>query len=294
MDPASLEFPLSARRQKHPWLTWLACVVCVVVFAGIHADSRSDPAEHWGWQPADAVYDGAYWALLSSVFVHVDLWHLAFNLYWLFHLGRWLEQTVGSGRWLAFVLGAGFVSSAAELAVSGGTGIGASGVGYAMFGFGWLLRKHDPGIAAILDPKTVMIFLIWLVGCVVLTVTDVFRVGNAAHFAGLLFGMAIGAWVLDRARRPFILAALVLLIIACTITLFWAPWSVSWTSWRGVQDHRNGNFAGAIKWYQRSMALGQEKKWCEDAIEMARTAMQVERFRRRRETTTNENSKLNP
>lgn len=254
----------------------------MLVFVGIHAESggsESAAIMKWGWQPPNKIYDGAYWALFSSVFVHVEFWHLGFNLYWLYHLGRRLEQATGSWRWLAFFLGAALISSSAELAVGGNTGIGASGLGYALFGFTWILRKHVPAFAEILDQRTVAIFLIWLFACVAMTAADFFAVGNAAHFSGLLFGTAVAAWILDKPRRPLISMAIALLVGASVASLIWAPWSMSWTSWRGVRAHKDGDYIAAIRWYERSMNQGQDKKWCQENIELARQAVEYERLR---------------
>jgi rhomboid protease GluP len=70
----------------------------------------------------------------------VEIWHLGFNLYWLVILGRDLEQALGRWKLVALFVCAAFVSSAAQLAVGGSTGIGFSGVGYAMFGLLWMGR----------------------------------------------------------------------------------------------------------------------------------------------------------
>jgi GlpG protein len=268
--------------QKQPWLTWLSCAACMLVFIGIHAESgggESDAVMKWGWQPPDRIYDGVYWALFTSVFVHVEFWHLGFNLYWLYHLGRRLEQAIGSWRWLAFFLGAALVSSSAELAVGGNTGIGASGVGYALFGLMWILRKHVPAFAEILDQRAVAIFLIWLVACVAMTAANVLAVGNAAHFSGLLFGTAVAASILHKTRRQLVAIAIALLVGASVASLIWAPWSMSWTSWRAVRSHKNGDYTAAIRWYERSMNQGQDKKWCQENIELARQAMEYEHLR---------------
>jgi GlpG protein len=252
----------------------------VAVFIGIHTDTGGKEGEillRWGWLPPQRVYDGAYWVLFSSVFVHVEFWHLGFNLYWLYHLGRRLEQAIGSWRWLAFFLGAALISSSAELAVGGNTGIGASGVGYALFGFTWILRKHVPAFAEILDQRTVAIFLIWLFACVAMTATGVLAVGNAAHFSGLLFGTAVAAWILDKPRRPLISTAIALLVAGSVVTLVWAPWSMNWTAARAVRAHKNKDYAAAIRWYERSMEQGQDTNWCKRNIESARQSIEYER-----------------
>ncbi|HET6372027.1 MAG TPA: rhomboid family intramembrane serine protease, partial [Candidatus Polarisedimenticolia bacterium] len=123
-----------------PILTWAVCGICALVFA---ASSTLGDLNTWdavsalGYLPAARIWGGEYWALWTSVFVHFELWHIAFNLYWLWTLGRSLELTAGRASWAAlFILSAG-ISSVAQMAVSGDTGVGASGVVYAFFGFMW-------------------------------------------------------------------------------------------------------------------------------------------------------------
>ncbi len=261
--------------QRRPWLTWLSCLACIVVFLGIHSDREgSDQAlQHWGYADAGDIYSGAYWSLFSTVFVHVEIWHLVFNVYWLFQLGGRMEKALGWWRWLIFVAAASLVSSSAELALTGSTGIGASGVAYAFFGFMWLTRRRVPEFAKILDPRTVIIFLVWLVACMVLTATHVFAVGNAAHLTGLLFGTLAATWILHRPQRRRITAAAVLLIAVSSVTLFWAPWSFTWTAWKGTRAYQRENFAEAIRWYEQSLQQGQDKTWCLHSIALARGCM---------------------
>ena len=66
-----------------PLLTAGACAICVALFIAITADGAGESWERlarWGYLPAPRIWDGAYWALLTSNFVHIALWHLAFNV----------------------------------------------------------------------------------------------------------------------------------------------------------------------------------------------------------------------
>jgi len=252
-------------RKRFPVLTWLTCVACGIVYAGLSLEANHeswDVLSKWGYYPVDEIREGAYWALLTSVFVHLELWHVIFNVYWLYLLGTRLERAIGSWRWLAFVLGAALISSGAELAVSDDTGIGASGVAYGLFGFMWICRDRFPGFRDVLDRRTVALFIVWLGGCIFLTLTKVWEVGNAAHLAGMAFGAGTGAALLFERKRALILCALVFLFVASLVPLFWAPWSFDWTSQRAVRAYEKSDYDAAIKWYQRSLQLGQDKIWC--------------------------------
>jgi membrane associated rhomboid family serine protease len=263
-------------KQRYPVLTLVACAICVLVFIGLFNEPNPNSWENlakWGCYPPARIYGGAVWGFIASAFVHVELWHVAFNLYWLWVLGSRLERVVGSGYWLGFVLGAAFVSSGVEFTFAGTTGIGASGVGYALFGFLWITRKRYPIFQAVLDPRTIILFLAWLVGCFVATATKIWTVGNAAHLAGLLFGAGLGGWVMWERGRRLIVSGLAVMFLVAIVPVFWAPWSSDWTSWHGVRAHEKGDYASAIRWYQRSLSLGQDKSWCWQNMALAYHAL---------------------
>jgi len=259
-------------RKHFPILTWLTCITCGVVFAGLSVETKQeswDVLSKWGYYPVDEIRSGAYWALLTSVFVHLELWHVVFNIYWLYVLGARLELAIGSWRWLAFVFGAAIISSGAELGVSDDTGIGASGVAYGFFGFMWICRDRFPGFRQVLDRRTVALFILWLGGCLFLTLTKVWEVGNAAHIAGMAFGAGTGAALLFEHKRVAIVWALTVLGVSALVPLFWAPWSSNWTGQRAIRAYEKGDYDAAIKWYQRSLQLGQDEVWCWSSLALA-------------------------
>ena len=271
-------FPERRPQAQHtPWLTWIACVACVAVFGGLvfEPDHESwQTLSKWGYLPPDRIRNGAYWALLSSVFVHIALWHVAFNLYWLYKLGAPLERAIGSIRWLVFFILAAVVSSGWEFGLTDTTGIGASGVVYAIFGFMWMARKRFQGFNESLDQRTIFWFVVWLLGCVALTLSHVWAVGNAAHISGLAFGLVAGAYVVCERRRRLFLSGLAVLVVCAVLPLFWAPWSADWTSYEGVRAHERGDYRSAVKWYQRSLRLGQDKVWCWSNLALAYDALE--------------------
>ena len=247
-----------------------------MVYIGIKAEparNRDLVLAHWGWRSPASIYDGNYWALITSVFVHIDIWYLIFNLGWLYYLGRGLERNIGSWRWLAFFASAALVGSAVELAVLGNSGIGASGVCCAMFGFMWVTRKEVRSFARTLSTGTASVFLMWLVACVVLTISGFWRFGITAQVAGLCYGGTLGGWVLGRPSRLLMSPVIAVLVLAAVISLFWAPWSVSWTSWRAARAEERGDFPTAIRWYERSLDIRQDDVLCLFKLALLRGAM---------------------
>lgn len=246
------------------WVTRLAIVACIGIFLGLAAkdDYRSwETLAKFGCLPATAIRNGGYWALVTCVFVHFALWHVAFNAYWLWVLGSRLERTIGSLRFLVFYIAAAFVSSSFQLALSDSTGIGASGVVYAIFGFMWLTRHRHPLFREVLDAQTIQIFLIWLVGCVAATHFNVWAVGNAAHVSGLLFGGAVaGAFVLH-AKPRLVLCGLVALIALAMVSLAWCPWSATWLGAEAYRTHAAKRYDAALERYTQLIHLDARNEW---------------------------------
>ena len=182
------------QRAPFPIVTTLACAYCSIAWGAIafYDGDSWEAVSRWGALSASDIWDGAWWALVTSAFVHFDIWHIAFGVYWLWVLGCALERGIGGARWVIFLVAAAWVSSSAQLAVSDDTGIGMSGVLYAFFGFMWLTRDRYPGFRSVVDDNARNLFLFWAVGCLVVTHLGYWNVGNTAHFSGLGFGILLG------------------------------------------------------------------------------------------------------
>src|SRR4030095_9451004 len=174
------------------------------------------------------IWSGAYWGLITSAFVHVDIIHALFNLWWTKDFGRLLEPRFGAGKFILFVICSAIVSSGWQLAFSDTTGIGFSGVVYAFFGYMLAARRRDPAYGAFLNAKTIRWLIGWFFACIALTWAKIWNIGNFAHGAGLVFGLLIG--VSAGAGRFVIPARLAAMgaIISGLIPLFYMPWSASW------------------------------------------------------------------
>lgn len=151
---------------------------------------------------------GQWWRLLSPIFVHFGLLHLAMNGMWFWELGRRIEAYQGAAMLLALTLAFGLVSNWAQYSF-GGPGIfgGLSGVLYGLLGHCWLYQKLAPNPAYRLPPGVVVLMLLWLVICLSGLVETLsfgtLAIANAAHVGGLLAGCATGVagGLIARQRR---------------------------------------------------------------------------------------------
>jgi rhomboid protease GluP len=247
-----------------PLVTMLYVGACVCIYLGLlvaNDYSSIETLAHFGLMTADRIWGGAYFGLVTSAAVHFQLWHLALNLYWLWILGRPLEQALGAWRYLAFLIVSAFVSSSYQLAVSDSTGIGASGVGYAMFGFLWVTRDKYPQFRVVLPWKVIRFFNTWLLLCFVLTFFGIMDFGNAAHLTGLLFGAAIGGITSRSRKRELLVVGVASLLIGAVIPLFWAPWSVTWNMHRAYTAHVDLRYRDALAYYTRVIEQEPENAW---------------------------------
>ncbi len=187
---------------RGPFLTWIVCAACVAIYFDI-AQGGSHLRNTLFRLTSSGIRSGNYWGLLTSVFTHAQLWHLAFNVYWLWILGGLLENVIGRLKWTAFFLAAAVISSGAQYIITGSTGIGASGVLYAMFGFMWIGRERYAAFQRIATKQNIILFLGWLVFCIISTQMGVFQVGNTAHIAGLLFGTGTAFLLLKNKKSEF-------------------------------------------------------------------------------------------
>lgn len=241
--------------------TWLACAACVGVYLSIHF--RGDPEtweqwERWGVLTPDRIRGGAWWGLWSSCFVHVSLWHLLFNLFWLWDIGTRLESSIGTMRYVLLSAVGGGVASLAQIAMDS-SGHGYSGIGYALFGFAWIARKRHRELSDVVNERTVASFLIWFAWCAVATQMGMVRFANAAHAGGLVCGVLIAfAFVEGRWWGYAGLAAVLALLGAAQL---WRPWSPDWTAQRAWAAHKRGEFEVAERWYRAGLVFGQDAEW---------------------------------
>lgn len=203
----------------------LACTIIATIVFGW---SLVAPAQAFFLFAPDAIaiYRGRWDGFLGSPFMHGDIMHLVFNLYWLWVFGTVLEAHLRRGMWLLLFGVSAVFASAAQLAFGGGSiGIGLSGVIYAFFGFLWFAGPRYPAFKEVLTRNRRILLLGWLVVCFGLTRLNILPIANAAHVGGLVAGALLG-WAYCRSQRVVVIAGAALILPALGATLY-APWSIS-------------------------------------------------------------------
>jgi len=162
------------------------------------------------WFPG--VSEGSYWQLVTSMFTHVEVWHVGFNMLVLYFLGPQLEAVLGRARYVALYLVSGLAGSVCVYWFSGENTatLGASG---AIFGLmaALLVVVHKIG-------GSVQSILMWLGLNAVLTFTFP-GVSWQGHVGGFLGGLLVtGILVYAPKDRRILLqvAGIGLMLVALT------------------------------------------------------------------------------
>jgi GlpG protein len=139
--------------------------------------------------PLDAIRHGQFWRMITPIFLHGDILHLLFNMWWMYFLAPQIEMRRGTVRFGLLVLVLALASNWTQYLVYGNPNfMGMSGVVYGIFGYIWIKLKVDPREAYVLGDGTVILMMAVLA----LGFTGVLAgIANGAHMGGLLAGMAI-------------------------------------------------------------------------------------------------------
>lgn len=152
------------------------------------------------------IVNGEVWRIVTPIFIHGGIWHLLFNMLWLYQLGGAIEIHEGRIYALVLVLVVAVIVNSAQYLVSGPYFLGMSGVVYALFGYVWLMSRHQASTPYFMARETVMIMLFWLGICLIPGLMP--GVANTEHLVGLgtgaLWGyLRSGAIPAGRRRRKY-------------------------------------------------------------------------------------------
>jgi len=148
----------------------------------------------WGANFGPATLSGEWWRLLSAMFLHFGILHLALNMWCLWSLGRLSEGLMNRGTFLLLYLFSGIGGGLLSLAwhpmvISAGASGAVFGVAGGLAALFYVRNVQAPTAAMKKSLASVAIFILYNL------VYGVTRPGidNAAHLGGLAVGLAVGA-----------------------------------------------------------------------------------------------------
>ena len=97
--------------RRRPYLTYAIIALNIVVYfsyrENFHDGTIALVYRNWALLPVELVYGGSWHGLLTSLFLHGGLWHLATNMLTLYIFGDNVEDRFGHAGFLLFYLACG-------------------------------------------------------------------------------------------------------------------------------------------------------------------------------------------
>ncbi len=183
------------------YVTYCLLAINILVFVAMFIggvnplNPTTENMMRWGANfGASTVTGGQWWRLLTSMFLHVGLVHLAFNMFVLFQAGPFVERLVGNAGFFISYLVAGIAGGMTSLAWNPYVvSAGASGAIFGLYGvlLGFLVmggRHSIPAEVLASLSKSALVFIGYNV------VYGLMQAGTdmAAHAGGLIAGFLCG------------------------------------------------------------------------------------------------------
>ncbi len=196
----------------------LACIVVSLLF---WLDSQNQVyVDYFAFSTANLL-NGRAWTLVTALFIHADILHLAGNMIFLYVFGNTLEKEVGTGKTLSaffvggilsFLLGVFFYAPSDFL-------VGASAAIFTLTAVVLLVKPLKFSFIFLMPLGLVaIIYLIYNILAVQSGAEG--NIAYASHVIGFAIGIPIGiAWTKNLAKNLLITVGLLLLYVAIVLLL---------------------------------------------------------------------------
>lgn len=168
-----------------------AFVLLVMILAGISpTQPTAQSLFEWGGISRQAVAGGDWWRLITYMFLHGGIVHLAGNTYALLYIGMFLEPLLGKFRFASAYILTGICAGLFSIVMhADSVGVGASGAIFGMYGIflAMLTTSHIEKTMRTTMLRSILLFVVFnlLMGLKG-------NVDNAAHIGGLVSGFLLG------------------------------------------------------------------------------------------------------
>lgn len=182
-----------------PWVTSFLVVANVIVWIAMVAagakilGSPIPMLYEWGANATSAVQDGQAWRLLSSMFLHGNVFHLVINMAALISAGLIVERIYGHRLFGLIYFGSGIVGSALSLHFASQTtvAVGASGAIFGVTGALFVaIFQHRKNLPKSFSKQMIASLSFFITYSLVQSFTKD-GIDTAAHIGGLVAGSAL-------------------------------------------------------------------------------------------------------
>ncbi len=168
-------------------LIWVIIIINVIIF--IAANVFSEAVYLFGLRSV-GFWDQP-WTIVTSMFTHVDLWHILFNMLTFYFFGTFLIALVGQTRFFIVYFGGGILGNIFYLLLAPpfSIAIGASGAIFALGGALAVLRPNQR-VFVFPIPAPLPLWVAVVGGFLIVALLP--SVAWQAHLGGLIFGLISG------------------------------------------------------------------------------------------------------
>jgi rhomboid protease GluP len=202
--------------------------IAMVIASGPSLDFTGKVMDHFGANFGPYTLTGDWWRLVTYMFLHNGLMHIAFNMWCLWDLGALCESLYGRWTFGSLYLITGVAGGVASVGWHPTTpSVGASGAIFGLVGALiaslYLGEFSLPSYAIKANLKSLLFFAGFNILLGISSIGDLFgiHVDNACHIGGLVSGLILGALIARLApqhdaplRRASVVAVVALAVVA--------------------------------------------------------------------------------
>ena len=207
-------------RPKKPVVTYILIVLNVMIYLFLTLYDKTGNITFNFSNVRELVKQGEYYRLLTCMFLHANIYHLAFNMYALYVIGPQVEKYYGKTKYLFIYLISGLLGSLFSAVFMGPNtySLGASGAIFGLLGsVAYFTYYYRATLQGLLRSQVLPVIVLNLVISVMLKSIDL-----SAHVGGLIGGilisMALG--IGDKGRKSDEINGVIVLILLFVFMIY--------------------------------------------------------------------------
>ena len=205
---------------KKPVVTYILIVLNVMIYLFLTLYDKTGNITFNFSNVRELVKQGEYYRLLTCMFLHANIYHLAFNMYALYVIGPQVEKYYGKTKYLFIYLISGLLGSLFSAVFMGPNtySLGASGAIFGLLGsVAYFTYYYRATLQGLLRSQVLPVIVLNLVISVMLKSIDL-----SAHVGGLIGGilisMALG--IGDKGRKSDEINGVIVLILLFVFMIY--------------------------------------------------------------------------
>jgi len=251
-------------------------VINIGFFAGVYFSGNESAATllKIGAQSGLEIWRGEYWRFVTTIFLHIDIVHLFFNMYALLILGQFVEPLLGRRNFIALYFLSGISGGILSVLIHPQyTSVGASGAVFGLAGaalaarvlFAQHLANAPAEFRRTSHRQTILLLGIILYNLLIGFMMDF--IDNAAHVGGLVGGFISGYYYLVRrwgdelrlSKARFFHSLFLAVLLAALFYSSRPVYNSQWCLFYADNMRLMGRDEEAEKYYRRAVHIASRK-----------------------------------